>query len=1159
MPATASVEASPRKQQSAEPNTETAEPGSDAGPVVIRSDEDEELLDDDSENDSEDWRISAATVRLFRFKPGLWLSAEIPPPLLSDITNFPYAVREDLVECVCSALSSKSNFKLVHGEELPAVRSENEPPVDAGNGDSLRHILANAFCLTETRDTIEATSDSILPRFLWYRLELEKLYGADYVKESIVDERSGFKPKMNEIDLIEERKGDTGDGLEAPGSHDISSVDITQETPVVDSAISGTDMESAIESMGPEAVGSQQSPVMFSKKKRRKVQLTFQPIANNASSLENPVPPSTITDRTDPFSMALKEIQFRLSRHGTVGDPRDYFGKGESLMDKDDPFIDDEEMMAEIGLSKEDLEADDRSDEENDSGSEMSEAGDEEGDEYENTEDRFFIDNDSEPDISTETLVEEDKEETAKKNKEKKLKETVSARSIKQVDFAKPASLPLVYNPKAWRQAKSKVDIPPLAILFFFNLECLLSAKRLPILQRQLFDTVEFCIAEDKTVRLNAQGEALCRDFIGKIFQGAFSTFLVPFAPMTDLAGYSDVQMPRHSKIFLARHGEGSEVKASFVRDFVDSDVGMADVVYEVIKNHITPYGPTLNETKQLWWTAVTIHTLRVFARKEDTLVIDLDDFFQRHRFEVDWSRLMTKISEYTTRARSSKKINGNEKPLKTSEEMQAELEEENLFKIFDPIAPSIVDFAVSFNQKRNILRDVYEAGELTLVKLCCMGGYSENETVSDAVETTKLERALNLTWINRCLSLVEDSSSRILSLPLKMTPLWLEHRFRKFRVMLRVSTIHDRRKQRTLKIIKEERKKEPTPSTQIKKSVGPKTSNSPPSQPIKRKRDSGPTISTAGLGRVADSSSFSSAPAPKKKRLASPQNLPAPPPPSDRRLQSSAPLEPILTRSIVGALFKYHDISRVFFMLQASPLLLPLKVKLSFSQAPNAAASNHDEDVVMLSVVAKEYQCSLHSIDSWESQHLVIDVDGMMHTFQSLQEGLEFMEARFKKHCQTNSAVTIDGVNCRGWQAFCIAPESFDLGRSPSSRSPPRPTSGSAPGVCLLDFVLMHVWLNCHSGIENENLLTNLVFSDGAEMGPPHWISLPKRITHLVARSKEDYVPLKPSGHFVELERYKSGQLSFLSLFVKLTNNMITNGLSLPVRSSSFDVLQPP
>eukprot|EP01053_Blabericola_migrator_P005889 Blabericola_migrator_1__5888@NODE_297_length_10209_cov_136_062907_g244_i0_p1_GENE_NODE_297_length_10209_cov_136_062907_g244_i0NODE_297_length_10209_cov_136_062907_g244_i0_p1_ORF_typecomplete_len709_score117_14HUN/PF08729_10/0_0023_NODE_297_length_10209_cov_136_062907_g244_i032615387 len=698
-----------------------------AAPAAPRSDVEEEdlLLEDCSAseaNDSDDggWRVNAASVRLFRFKPGVWLEAEFQRSLLADATNYPYAIREDVTTClmradpkmfgelpldgldslVAAAEKETKHDNSQQGTELRVEQQENRHPASTEHT-NFQHMLFAILALlspgsetvtgsmSDAVDLIPAMPDQILPRFLWYRMELEKVYGPQLIKESLIDERSGFKPKT----AVEDAEESVEPGVEelgqlmlldsAPPICSLTELDANASEPprpltptLYELNADPNEMDSA----GPETVGTDGDTALagsvsdcgpqeahvavstLSKKKKRKIQLSVQALPSpgtvSAPQFGQPdtpvhremVPPP-VTDRTDPFSVALRDIQFRLSRHGTVGDPRDYFGKGEGLMDKDDPFIDDEEMMAELGLSKEDLEGgDDRSEDEGDSGSDASEADGADGLMYDSSEYRFLVDNDSEPEPEDDDVDGEGQDKAKKGVKTKKKPE--APRVMRQVDFPKPFNLPLVFSPRGWRNARSKIEVPPLAALFFFCLEGVISAKRVLILQRGIYDTAEFVTLDEseRSVKLNSVGEDVVRKFLATVFQASFLTFLVPFAPMADLPGYSDIAMPRHSKLFLARHGEGSEVKESFERGFVKCDPDLPNILSEIIHTFVSPYAPPLEDIKRLWWLAISTHTLRVFARKEDAFVRDLENFFIENAQSIDWSEMNSKVNVYTNR-----------------------------------------------------------------------------------------------------------------------------------------------------------------------------------------------------------------------------------------------------------------------------------------------------------------------------------------------------------------------------------------------------------------------------------------------------------------------------------------------------------------------------
>lgn len=53
-----------------------------------------------------------------------------------------------------------------------------------------------------------------------------------------------------------------------------------------------------------------------------------------------------LVDRTDALSVAIRDMEFRLARHGIVGDPRTYFDK-ETGYDRSDPLFDDDELVSE--------------------------------------------------------------------------------------------------------------------------------------------------------------------------------------------------------------------------------------------------------------------------------------------------------------------------------------------------------------------------------------------------------------------------------------------------------------------------------------------------------------------------------------------------------------------------------------------------------------------------------------------------------------------------------------------------------------------------------------------------------------------------------------------------------------------------------------------
>lgn len=315
------------------------------------------------------------------------------------------------------------------------------------------------------------------------------------------------------------------------------------------------------------------------------------------------------------------------------------------------------------------------------------------------------------------------------------------ARVVRVYNAPKPSTLPLVYNPKGWRSAKTKArriqagcfllsmqdsrQVPPLISLFFLNLEWMISSKKLPFIQKSIFETAELCtvtineIDEDTqkaSVRLNEEGEALARLIVSTILAAAFSTFLIPFAPMSGLPGLKDVALPRHCKYSLTKIEDRPEIKEAFCHRFAQSDSEMPILLEQILRQFVSPYTPALDTCKvratattetciffKSWWcAAIAQHTVRIFAEKEEQTRSEIEKFLQRNS-SVNWQPISQRIADWT--AAQDKGIGGLEKSA-TGETTIYDLTDDNndSFSVFDLLAQTIVDYLIAFNIRRNIL-----------------------------------------------------------------------------------------------------------------------------------------------------------------------------------------------------------------------------------------------------------------------------------------------------------------------------------------------------------------------------------------------------------------------------------------------------------------------
>lgn len=144
------------------------------------------------------------------------------------------------------------------------------------------------------------------------------------------------------------------------------------------------------------------------------------------------------------------------------------------------------------------------------------------------------------------------------------------------------------------------MNLPPLVCLFLSTLELVVPRKRWPYIQRSIFETAELAVVcgEDKTsVALNDEGVKLVTEFLHETYKAAFTTFLIPFGPIDSVEGVSDVELPRHCKVLLARLADSAETKAAFCHGFCECDADQVDILDEVLRTYISPYGPK----KETW------------------------------------------------------------------------------------------------------------------------------------------------------------------------------------------------------------------------------------------------------------------------------------------------------------------------------------------------------------------------------------------------------------------------------------------------------------------------------------------------------------------------------------------------------------------------------
>lgn len=131
------------------------------------------------EGSEEEWRFGTAKAKLLRYASGNWITFTVPESVLVDITNYPLSFREDLLKCVV-AVSNK-------------LHCSND----------LKEHLTAAWDLVESQQTVVVSPSSVLPRFLWYRYELDKLFGADRARESAPQQGAPSAVLTNEEALEE--------------------------------------------------------------------------------------------------------------------------------------------------------------------------------------------------------------------------------------------------------------------------------------------------------------------------------------------------------------------------------------------------------------------------------------------------------------------------------------------------------------------------------------------------------------------------------------------------------------------------------------------------------------------------------------------------------------------------------------------------------------------------------------------------------------------------------------------------------------------------------------------------------------------------------------------------------------------------------------------
>lgn len=368
----------------------------------------EELIDED-EDYSETWRRASAVYSLYRFKPGLWLSSEIPNPLFQDLTNYPYEVRDAVLSCILENVCHSDTFV-----RLSAILRVDENGSTLFGADAARLILERRLMSIWSMVTLDTPPppvepDEVLPRFIWFKSELEKLYGPTLIKEAPPTRTHDSETGLNafeDTDLpVDQDSNNIDPATTAEESEEVKVAELptvgnvpttVQATPSVipqtrgpmDLTLTellgsgerlpstlpiGDDSVSALPDQTDNDEAKINQLIVIRKKKKRVTLIQQTSLIPTDTTIPTPYMatsmPSNKFDKPDALSVTLQDMQFRLARHGTVADPRSYLGKGDTSYDKDDPFFDDEALvrttissnkvlqMQEIGLTKEDLDA----------------------------------------------------------------------------------------------------------------------------------------------------------------------------------------------------------------------------------------------------------------------------------------------------------------------------------------------------------------------------------------------------------------------------------------------------------------------------------------------------------------------------------------------------------------------------------------------------------------------------------------------------------------------------------------------------------------------------------------------------------------------------------------------------------------------------------
>lgn len=515
---------------------------------------------------------NTAKPRTYKYQIGPWFETNITADLIYDVYALPAEFREDIRVLILQTLHGDASISKL-------TCNSNEECCCLSCFDKL---LKDCLLLSSNQSImIEGVQASkILPRFVWFRHELLRLYERpsvlDLNEEEEIDDEETSEDDMDEVPLVEQ-------------------IEDSQENVLSDDE--EVEKNQLDEEQNFNKISNEANPLQVTSKNNNiKILLFDENLDQNESQLISEMPNTGIVDPIGRFDIAVRDIQFRLAKHGILADPKSYRstrGK-EELYDLNDPFIDDTGDMADV-IS--DYSAESNSEVEEDVNEEPWNSDMDEI--YENNHHYFCFDN----------FSEEEEEDIIQRDENDK-------RIIKCYEWLKPTNLPLIYNPKLWYISSKRTQLPVFIHLFFKALEYALSLKKTQILQKSVFDRFEWVIVDEEaqSLKLNEEAVQCITKLISNIVHCTFESFLVSF--WFQYVPDSNVTIP-----YFVKYIKYNDIQDPFVHGFCPSDPYNFEIIYSILSNVVTPYAPEKSLCRKWYWIAIFEHTLRCFKTLEEHLL----------------------------------------------------------------------------------------------------------------------------------------------------------------------------------------------------------------------------------------------------------------------------------------------------------------------------------------------------------------------------------------------------------------------------------------------------------------------------------------------------------------------------------------------------------